>query len=502
MRSVDLRPDHSIRPGRRCTLPRPALGVLAATLLSAVAIGSAPPTAAADPAALSLQQVLQRGLAVSADLVLSERRVAREQALVALGRAALRPQLALIGSGSFTQIGTSVGVLTNLPTFGDLSLDLRQNGYAVLQNSFANAGLVFDLNLLPLRQGAELAADKASLESSLAGQREQRRQVRFALVSAYRDLQLQQAMVPIWQDALKASTALEQDARAIQRRGLAARIDVLRSRVLRAGDAQGLAQARSQLASSRQHLAGLLQLPLDQSLQAADPIREQPPWPLDLEQTLALALRERPLLESLQAQQRAQGQQARAARLALMPSLSLLAGAGLSADRLVAPVLNQGGRIEAGGGSLTLPELQQRLEASGSFYNWGAALMLRQPLYDGGRAAAAASLAERTRLMLQADEELARRRIRDDVSRAWNALAAAPELLSAAREAVQAGERALRDAGLRYRAMVEPLTEVLLVQRDLQVARAALLTALIRQASDRAELERETGAAEAEGPLH
>jgi outer membrane protein TolC len=58
---------------------------------------------------------------------------------------------------------------------------------------------------------------------------------------------------------------------------------------------------------------------------------------------------------------------------------------------------------------------------------------------------------------------------------------------------VKAGERALRDAQLRYRAMVEPVTEVLLVQRDLQVARASLLTALTRQALDRAVLERETG---------
>jgi hypothetical protein len=41
--------------------------------------------------------------------------------------------------------------------------------------------------------------------------------------------------------------------------------------------------------------------------------------------------------------------------------------------------------------------------------------------------------------------------------------------------------------------MIEPLTEVLLVQRDLQAARAALYTALTRQAIDRAVLERESG---------
>ena len=140
---------------------------------------------------------------------------------------------------------------------------------------------------------------------------------------------------------------------------------------------------------------------------------------------------------------------------------------------------------------------RQSAEASGSFYNWGAALLVRQPLYDGGRADSAARVAERQRALLEADEDLARRRIREDVSRAWSSFSATAAAVVAGQEAVQAGERALRDAQLRYRAMVEPLTEVLLVQRDLQVARASLLTALTRQALDRAVLERETGLLEA-----
>jgi outer membrane protein TolC len=143
---------------------------------------------------------------------------------------------------------------------------------------------------------------------------------------------------------------------------------------------------------------------------------------------------------------------------------------------------------------------------SGSFYNWGAALMLRQPLYDGGRSSSAVAVADRQRELLQSDEALARRRIREDISAAWAGLQSAPATINAARMAVQAGERALRDAQLRYRAQVETITEVLLVQRQLQASRAALVTALTRQALDRAILERETeaapvaGQAEAQGP--
>lgn len=448
--------------------------------------------------ALSLAQVLAAGMPAAAELEVGRRRIARDEALVNVAAAARLPQLTAIGIGSFTQVGSSVGLITNLPTLGDISLGLQQNGYALLQNSFGNAGLLFDVNLLPLRQNAELAASRAVLDGSRAEQRERARQTRFKLVSAYRQLQLHQALVPVWQEALRASSALERDAAAIERRGLAARIDVLRARVLRAQDSQGLAQAQGALESSRQQLASLLGLPPDQAPLAADPIEAQPAWPLPLAQTLERALKDRPLLSSLQAQQRAQNQQARAARLTLLPSLNLVMGGGLSANNLAVPVLNQGGELSAGPGGLPLPQLRQSAEASGSFYNWGAALLVRQPLYDGGRADSAARVAERQRALLEADEDLARRQIREDVSRAWSNLPATAATVTAGQEAVQAGERALRDAQLRYRAMVEPLTEVLLVQRDLQVARASLLTALTHQALDRALLERETGLGEGE----
>ena len=466
--------------------------------LALIVMAVACPQARAEALSLSLKQVLAAGMPAAAELEVGRRRIARDEALVNLAAAARLPQLNAIGVGSFTQVGTSVGLITNLPTLGDISLGLQQNGYALLQNSFGNAGLLFDVNLLPLRQNAELAASRAVLEGSRAEQRERERQTRFELVSAYRQLQLHQALVPVWQEALRASSALERDAAAIERRGLAARIDVLRAQVLRAQDSQGLAQAQGALESSRQELASLLGLPPDQAPMAADPIEAQPAWPLPLAQTLERALKERPLLSSLQAQQRAQSQQARAARLTLLPSLSLVLGGGLSANNLSVPVLNQGGSLSAGPGSLPLPQLRQSAEASGSFYNWGAALFIRQPLYDGGRADSAARVAERQRALLVADEDLARRQIREDVSRAWSNLPATAAAVTAGQDAVQAGERALRDAQLRYQAMVEPLTEVLLVQRDLQVARASLLTALTRQALDRAVLERETGLVEGE----
>ncbi len=442
---------------------------------------------------LSLSQVLEQGLGASPQLERADRQLARDEALVALNRSLLLPQLDLIGLGSYTQVGTSVGVLTNLPTLGDLSLSLQNDGYAVLRNSFGNAGVLLGADLLPLRQFALIGASRSQRQSSRAARQESERQVRFELVSTYRQLQLAQALLPVWQAALAASTAIENDARAFLRRGLAARIDLLRASSLQAADRQGLAQAEAQLAGTREQLAALLGRPAAAPLATADPLQEQPLWPEDLPTTVERATNGRPLLEALREQEKAQRLQARAARAALYPSLKLVAGAGYSGNQLSAPVLQQGGAIEGGATPLPLPSLEQSGYAAGSFYNWGVALLLRQPLWDGGRAGAGARLADRDADLLRADEEVARQRIRREVSRAWSELQAAPAAIAAAREAVAAGERAVRDARLRYRAMVEPITEVLLVERDLQVARAALLNALTRQALDRAVLERETG---------
>jgi outer membrane protein TolC len=465
-------------------------------LLAAIAMALGGPLfapSAARAEALSLRQVLEQGLRSSAVIERADRQLERDAALVRLNRSLLWPRLDLIGMGSYTQVGTSVGVLTNLPTFGDLSLSLQNDGYAVLRNSFGNVGVVLEADLLPLGTLARIDASRFQRGSSALTLRESERQARFDLVSTYRRLQLAQELLPVWQSALEASTAIENDAQAFLRRGLAARIDVLRARALRASDTQGLAQVQAQRQAAREQLATLLGRPSGEALEAADPLEEQPAWSDDLVTTLRRAIEGRPLLEALQLQQRGQREQARAARATLFPSLKLVAGAGYSGDQLSAPVLQQGGSID-GPIPLPLPSLEQSGYAAGSFYNWGVALLLRQPLWDGGQAGAGAAVAEREADLLRADEELARQRIRQEVGRAWSEMQAAPTAIAAGREAVAAGERSLRDSRLRYQAMVDPITEVLLVQRDLQGARAALLTTLSRQALERAVLERETGA--------
>lgn len=468
----------------------PAARLLALLLTCQTALASTPPRVTP----LSLAEVLERGLPASVDLERSRRERERSEAAVRLSCGQLWPRLDLVGSASGTQVGTSIGVITNLPTIGDLSFGLGQNGYAVIQSLFAGGGVVFNANLLPISEGWQVAAARSSSQAADRQLSENERQVRYELESTYRELQLRQALVPVWETALQASTALERDVRAIFAKGLAARIEVQRASALRAGDSQGLVTARAQREATRARLAELLGLPLGEAPEAADPIRDlQRPWPLDLETTLERALADRPLLEALKLQEQASRQRAKAARATLLPSLSLLAGAGINTNTIDVPVLETAGRVRAGPANVNLPSIDTPGNIQGNFYDWGGLLQLRQPLFDGGRARDGAALAEREAAVLAADGDLARRRIRTTVRETWQQLQASPARIAAARETVAAGERALRDAQLRYRAQVEPLTEVLLVQRDLQASQAALLTAQTDQSLGRALLVRETG---------
>ena len=83
------------------------------------------------------------------------------------------------------------------------------------------------------------------------------------------------------------------------------------------------------------------------------------------------------------------------ARASRLPSVGLLVGGGFSGDWLNLPVLNGTPRLDINGNPVALPGVNAPGSASGSFYDWGAAISLRQPLFDGGQSRAATELAQR-----------------------------------------------------------------------------------------------------------
>ena len=192
---------------------------------------------------LNLNQALDLGMRQSLSLQRGELTVKEAQDLKRLAKARFLPKLDLLSVGTFAQVGTNIGFISNLPVMGDLNLALASGGYAVVRNTFANLGLalnvpVIDFGRNPIKkaaQSAELAAD-ASL-------REQQRRIRFEITTAYLNAQLSAAMIPVWMRSLAFSKSLLRDTLAIRRVGLAARVDTLQAQALVETDNFGLNEA-------------------------------------------------------------------------------------------------------------------------------------------------------------------------------------------------------------------------------------------------------------------
>lgn len=443
---------------------------------------------------LSLQQALSLGLERS--LALRNAAVAIEQgrALLSLAGSPFLPKLDLVGLGTYAQVGTNINFISNLSFLGDLNLNLGSNGYAVVRNTFGNLGLALTYQLIDFRRGPLREAAKAGFAASQAGELEQQRLSRFAITAAYLNLQLADALIPVWQRSLAVSNTLQRDVAAIRSRGLASRLESFQAEALVQKDRQGLVEAEAQDQIARSGLARLLDLPADQLVAATDPLRPGPAWGLDLPGTIRRSLLDRPSLTALEQQRQAQLAQVRLARSALLPSVGLVLGGGINANRIDLPVATNTTTAGIGNGpSVNLPQQNLNTSQSGTFYDWGALLALRQPLFDGGSSRASAALAQRQAEQQQIAIETAQQAITQSVQTWWYAHQAASQQITAAEAAATAGERAVRDAQLRYRAGIGPILDVLSTQRDLQVARSSLALAIHRWNLSHAGMEMEAG---------
>ena len=468
------------------------MSALAAVILAVVAGKAA--QAATPPLVLSREQALELGLGGSLSLRAQVLTVEENQALVGLARSRFLPKLDLIALGTFAQVNTDIGFISNLPTIGDLNLNLGSDSSALINNTFVNLGLILTMPLLDFGRGPLQQAAQADLQAARAAQEEQQRRTRFEILSRYFSAQLSAAQIPVWESSLAISQRLLRDVNAIRRVGLAPRIDTFQAEALQQADLQGLAEAQAQHEIALSGLARVLNLPAETRVEAGDPLQKDPAWSYSLSDSISQALEQRPALESLiqlQLAQRAKVQLARAGRL---PSVGLLVGGGVSGNWLDIPNQSATPNVSASNGAnVALPTISTNGSASGSFTDWGAAITVRQPLYDGGLTRESIALAQRRAAKAEITFQQAQQAIIQSVE-TWFAThrAAAPQS-TAARTAIVAGERSVQDGLLRYRAGLTPLTELLVAQRNLQIARAAEASAIYRWNLSRAALELETG---------
>jgi len=465
--------------------------------LAAVILGLAPgqgALAATPPLVLSRAQALELGLGGSLSLRAQELTVEENQALVGLARSRFRPKLDLVALGTFAQVKTDVGFISNLPTVGDLNLNLGADSSALINNTFVNLGLILTMPLVDFGRGPLQQAAQADLQAARAAQAEQQRRSRFDILSRYLAAQLSAAQIPVWESSLSVSRRVLSDVNAIRRVGLAPRIDTFQAEALLQSDLQGLAEAQAQHDIALSALARVLNLPAETRVEAGDPLQPDPAWSPSLSDSISQALEQRPALESLIQLQQAQRARVQLARAGRLPSVGLLVGGGVSGNWLDIPNQSATPNISASNGAnVTLPTFSTSGSASGSFTDWGAAITVRQPLYDGGLTRESIALAQRRAAQTEITVQQAQQAIIQSVETWFATHRAAASQTRAARAAITAGERSVQDALLRYRAGLSPLTELLIAQRNLQVARSAEASAIYRWNLSRAGLELETG---------
>ena len=467
--------------------------------LAAVILGLAPGQgvlAATPPLVLSRAQALELGLGGSLSLRSQELTVEENQALVGLARSRFRPKLDLVALGTFAQVNTDIGFISNLPTIGDLSLNLGADGSALINNTFVNLGLILRMPLLDFGRSPLKQAAQADLQAARAEQEEQQRRARFEILSRYLSAQLSAAQIPVWESSLTLSRQLLRDVNAIRREGLAPRIDTYQAEALLQADLQGLAEAQAQHEIALSGLARVLNLAAESRVEPADPLQTDPAWGHSLGDSLSKAVEQRPALESLSQLQQAQQANVQLARAGRLPSVGLLVGGGISGNWLNVPNLSATPSVSGSSGSgagVTLPTVNTSGSASGSFVDWGAAISVRQPIFDGGLSRESIALAQRRAAQAEIALQQAQQAIIQNVETWFATHRAATAQTAAARAAIVAGERSVQDALLRYRAGLSSLTELLVAQRNLQVARSAEALAIYRWNLSRAGLELETG---------
>ena len=170
-------------------------------------------------------------------------------------------------------------------------------------------------------------------------------------------------------------TVIYDQVMAMKIAGLVPRVDLLRAEAMLQQSRFRLQQADALRLSQQRRLSNLVNAPFQITLEASEAVRLQPPWPLDLQQTIVRGFQENPQLEALQSARTALLRQADRRAAELLPRIGLFATGGYLAAQSTSPLVDLQGCCK---GPAYIPGLNAQ---SGE---WAAGLRLEWRLFDAG----------------------------------------------------------------------------------------------------------------------
>ncbi|MEB3181567.1 MAG: TolC family protein, partial [Nostocaceae cyanobacterium] len=278
-------------------------------------------------------------------------------------------------------------------------------------------------------------------------------ETRLDVATAYYNLQLADEQVRINQSAVRNAEASLRDAQALERAGVGTRFDVLQSQVNLANALQDLRTAQSDQQVGQRRLANLLSLAQAVNISAADPVELAGLWDLPLEDSIVRAFANRAELQQALAERNASEQRRRAALSQLGPQISL------NAQYNLLDVFNDSISVTDG-------------------YSLGVTATLS--LFDGGAARARAAQEKANINIAETRFANQRNQIRFDVEQAFYNLQSNQENVNTSRLAVTQAEEALRLARLRFQAGVGTNTDVIRAENDLTRTQGNRVRAIIQ----------------------
>jgi len=304
--------------------------------------------------------------------------------------------------------------------------------------------------ILDYGRAAALGKAKEKLEESKQMYGNQLRELQLDISQTYYAIQLDQQRKRIREAEVFNDQAVRDQAKALFNTGLVPRVDLFRAEAALQQGRFHLAQVEADLLSNQRKLSNQVNVPFDVTLMTVDVVQLQPPWPLDLAQTLTVGFQKNPQLMAIEAARAALLKQADEQAAALLPTLSVFVSAGIGQTSTYDTDRRNTGCC----GVAVIPETYSRN------YGWSAGLRLNWMLMDGGvsRGQADASLAAARGVAEQ--QALERNGIRQRLEQAFYHHQASLTQIIAARASVKAAREAFRDMRARYQLGLADYTDV------------------------------------------